>query len=151
MGCYGIGVGRLMAAVIEHNHDDKGIIWPASVAPYQVYLCALYTRTPRWQRRRRSCTTTSGAGIEVLYDDRDESPGVKFNDADLLGMPVRVTVSPRTLEKGSVEMKRRREKESALVGWEEAVAAVSRPRRARHSVAHPHPHPICRAGCIAVI
>ena len=116
MGCYGIGLGRLLAAVVEQNHDDKGIIWPSPIAPYQVYLCPLYREgTQVAEVTERLYAELEEAGIEVLFDDREESPGVKFNDADLLGIPLRITVSPRTLEKTSVELKRRSEKESELV------------------------------------
>ena len=100
MGCYGIGVERLLATVIEANHDEKGIIWPASVAPYQVHLVALNVEdAPVREAAEKLYDDLRAAGVDVLYDDREESPGVKFNDADLLGMPLRVTVSPRTLEK----------------------------------------------------
>ena len=125
MGCYGIGIGRLMAAVIELNHDDKGIIWPASIAPFQVYLCPLYMDNEEVVKQAESLyKTLGGMGVEVLYDDRAESPGVKFNDADLLGIPVRITVSPRSLEKGSVEIKMRSDKKAELVLQCDAVARI---------------------------
>jgi prolyl-tRNA synthetase len=125
MGSYGIGIGRLMAAIIEMNHDDKGIIWPRSIAPYQVYLCSLYTDNTEVIRQADSLyVELEKIGVEVIYDDRAESPGVKFNDADLLGIPVRVTISPRTLEKHSVEVKRRSEKNTVLVEIEQAVATI---------------------------
>jgi prolyl-tRNA synthetase len=115
MGCYGIGLDRLLAAVIEHNHDDKGIIWPMSIAPYQLYLCPLSTESKEVAATAEKLYAELEAqGLEVLYDDRNESAGVKFNDADLLGIPIRVTVSPRTLEKNSVEIKRRSEKKAEL-------------------------------------
>jgi prolyl-tRNA synthetase len=116
MGCYGIGVGRLLAAVIEQNHDDKGIIWPPQIAPYQVYLCGLNIDEPAVaEAAEKLYGDLSQKGYEVLFDDRNESPGVKFNDADLLGMPVRLTVSRRTLKSSSVEVKLRRAKETELV------------------------------------
>ncbi len=119
MGCYGIGVGRLLAAAIEQNHDDKGIIWPLPIAPYHIYLCPLYLENPQVAATAESLYAELEAqGLEVLFDDRNESPGVKFNDADLLGIPIRVTISPRTLEKDSVEIKRRSEKETELVPLE---------------------------------
>jgi len=122
MGCYGIGLGRLLAAAIEQNHDDKGIIWPLPIAPYHIYLCTLYLENPQVAVTAENLyTDLTAQGLEVLLDDRDESPGVKFNDADLLGIPLRVTVSPRTLEKNSVEVKWRSEKESELVPLEEAA------------------------------
>jgi len=126
MGCYGIGVERLLATVIEANHDEKGIIWPASVAPYQAHLVALNVEDAAVREAAEKLyADLRAAGIDVLYDDREESPGVKFNDADLLGMPLRVTVSRRTLEKQSVELKERREKESTLVPMADAVAAIT--------------------------
>ncbi len=116
MGCYGIGLGRLLAAAIEQNHDDKGIIWPLPIAPYHIYLCPLYLENPQVATTAENLYAELEAqGLEVLFDDRKESPGVKFNDADLLGIPIRVTISPRTLEKDSVEIKRRSEKETELV------------------------------------
>jgi prolyl-tRNA synthetase len=116
MGCYGIGLDRLLAAVIEANHDERGIVWPASVAPYAVHLVALNPdRAGVREAAERLYAELGDHGVEVLYDDRDESPGVKFADADLLGMPLRLTVSPRTLEKDSIELKRRTESETALV------------------------------------
>jgi prolyl-tRNA synthetase len=126
MGCYGIGVERLLATVIEANHDEKGIMWPPSVAPYQAHLVVLNVEQAEVREAaERLYGDLLAAGVEVLYDDREESPGVKFNDADLLGMPLRVTISPRTLEKGSVELKRRRETETSLVALEEAVASIA--------------------------
>ena len=123
MGCYGIGVGRLLAATIEQNHDAKGIIFPTPLAPYHVHLVGLNLADPSvvqaadelygllWQR-----------GVETLYDDRpEEAAGVKFNDADLLGMPVRLVVSPRTLREGSVEVKGRREEKATLTPLGEVV------------------------------
>jgi prolyl-tRNA synthetase len=127
MGCYGIGLGRLMAAAVELNHDDKGIIWPLSIAPYQVYLCPLYREdTDVSEIAEKLYSGLENEGIEVLFDDRRESPGVKFNDADLLGIPIRVTVSPRTLEKDSVEIKLRSEKDSTLAPLSEAVTYISK-------------------------
>ncbi len=125
MGCYGIGLGRLLAAAVEHYHDDKGIVWPLPIAPYQVYLCPLYREgTDVSGVAEKLYAELQSAGLEVLFDDREESPGVKFNDADLLGIPLRVTVSPRTLQNNNVEVKWRSEKESALVTIAEAVAKV---------------------------
>jgi len=125
MGCYGIGFGRLLAAAVEQNHDEKGIIWPATIAPFQVYLCPLYREgTKVSEVAEKLYRELEAAGIEVLFDDRNESPGVKFNDADLYGIPLRVTVSPRTLEKNSVELKKRTEKASELVPLDGIVAKM---------------------------
>ncbi len=122
MGCYGIGLGRLLAAAIEQSHDAQGIIWPLAIAPYHIYLCPLYLENPQVATTAEKLYAELEAqGLEVLFDDRNESPGVKFNDADLLGIPIRVTISPRTLEKSSVEIKWRSEKESQLLLLGEAV------------------------------
>jgi len=119
MGCYGIGSGRLLAAVIEYSHDDKGIIWPMSVTPYHVYLCPLYLENPQVATTAEKLYADLEAqGFEVLFDDRKESPGIKFNDADLLGIPIRLTISPRTLETNSVEIKQRSGKKSQLAPLE---------------------------------
>jgi prolyl-tRNA synthetase len=116
MGSYGIGTGRLMQAIIEQNHDERGIVWPASVAPYAVHLVALGVTQPQVQDAgeelyAKLCRT----GVDVLYDDRDESAGVKFNDADLIGIPLRITLSRRTLAEQSVEAKGRTEAASRIV------------------------------------
>ena len=126
MGCYGIGVGRLMAAAIEQNHDEKGIVWPTPIAPYDVSIVALGAdRSPEVaEEAERLYEELTAAGVETLYDDRDESPGVKFNDADLLGMPVRLTVSPRNLKQDAVEMKRRAGGEPELSPRGEVTARV---------------------------
>ncbi len=125
MGCYGIGLGRLLAAAIEQNHDDKGIIWPMPIAPYHIYLCPLYREDSKASEVAENLyAELETEGLEVLFDDREESPGVKFNDADLLGIPIRVTISPRTIEKNSVEIKWRSEKESQLVPIEGVVTRL---------------------------
>ena len=119
MGCYGIGLDRLLAAAIEQNHDAQGIIWPMSIAPYHIYLCPLYVENSKVAATAEKVyADLETQGLEVLFDDRRESPGVKFNDADLLGIPLRVTISPRTLEKDSVEIKKRSEKEAQLLPLE---------------------------------
>ena len=125
MGCYGLGLTRLLAAAIEQHHDDKGIIWPMPIAPYQVYLCPLYREgTKVSETTEKINDELEAAGVEVLFDDRQESPGIKFNDADLLGIPLRITISPRTLDKNSVEVKWRAEKEAKILPIEGIVAVV---------------------------
>ena len=126
MGCYGIGVGRLLAATIEQNHDDKGIIFPAPIAPYMVHLVGL----------NLSDETVSHAseqlykqlwdnGIETLYDDRvDQGPGVKFNDADLIGIPVRVVISPRNLKTNQLEIKERNSEDSQIVPRDTIIDSI---------------------------
>ncbi len=121
MGSYGIGVGRLMACIAEEYNDDYGLLWPITVAPFQVHLVVLkgaeYASNVIYEQ-------LLNAGIEVLYDDRDESPGVKFNDADLIGVPLRVTVGKRSLQNGDVELKRRSETEKQMVPVDGVVEAV---------------------------
>jgi prolyl-tRNA synthetase len=127
MGCYGIGLGRLMAAIVEQSHDDKGISWPLSVAPYQVYLCPLSLDKPAvLPMAERIYQELQKEDIEVLFDDRGDSPGVKFNDADLLGIPLRLTLSPRTLQSQSVEAKWRAEKKAQLLPLEKLAAQVKK-------------------------
>ncbi|MGA2670828.1 MAG: proline--tRNA ligase [Dehalococcoidia bacterium] len=125
MGCYGIGLGRLLAAIVEQSHDDNGIIWPFSVAPYQVYLCPLsLDKSAVLPTAEKIYQELQKEGIEVLFDDRDDSPGVKFNDADLLGIPLRLTLSPRTLQSQSAEAKWRTEKKAQLLPLDNLAARV---------------------------
>ena len=119
MGCYGIGIGRLLASIVEMNHDEDGIIWPPAVAPYQIHLMHIGKGDEVRQRAESLYADLRAQGYEVLYDDRQESPGVKFKEADLLGMPLRLTISQRTLSTDSVEVKRRSEWEKNLVKLEE--------------------------------
>jgi prolyl-tRNA synthetase len=111
MGSYGIGVGRNVACIVEEHHDDKGIVWPAEVAPYAAHLVSIGTaKDPRVlevAERLHSLAAEAGARHEILWDDRDESPGVKFTDAELLGMPWILTVSPRSLAAGGIEVTER--------------------------------------------
>ena len=117
MGSYGIGLGRNMACIVEAHHDDKGIIWPESVAPYPAHLVAIgATKDPAVAEAADGLyQRLADAGVELLYDDRDESPGVKFTDAELLGMPRIVTISPRSLAAGGAEVTVRASGERAVV------------------------------------
>lgn len=103
MGCYGIGVSRTMAAAIEQNHDANGIKWPMAIAPYQVHLVVVGAE--QLPVAEKLSAELSAAGVEILLDDRDERPGVKFKDADLIGIPLRVTVGPKGLAQGEVEVR----------------------------------------------
>ncbi|MBN2056942.1 proline--tRNA ligase [bacterium] len=124
MGCYGIGVGRLLSSVMEARNDRFGPIWPISIAPWQVQICAVELGTPEVAAAAgKLYEGLTGAGLEVLYDDRDERPGSQFADADLLGVPFRFIVSPRNLAKGVVELKRRGG-DSRFMAPEEAAAVV---------------------------
>jgi prolyl-tRNA synthetase len=125
MGSYGIGVGRLMASVIEQSHDEKGIWWPISLAPYPVHLVALTIENGEVRATAEAVLQElTATGIEALYDDRADSAGVKFNDADLLGMPLRLTISPRGLKEDAVELKGRRDAAPERVPRAQVIAAV---------------------------
>ena len=125
MGCYGIGIPRTMAAAIEQNHDDKGIIWPMTIAPYQVVVVPVNSKIEEQMKVAEELyAALQGAGIEVVLDDRDERAGVKFNDADLIGFPLRITIGSRSLKEGKVEIKKRRTGEILLVEREQVVATL---------------------------
>jgi len=125
MGCYGIGVGRTVAAVIEKNHDDDGIVWPISIAPYHVVIVPVSMKDPvQAEAAQKLYNELVAAGIETVLDDRDERPGVKFKDADLIGFPIRVTVGPKSLEKGELEIVIRRTKEVRSLPVDQVLAAI---------------------------
>ena len=126
MGCYGVGIGRTVAAAIEQNHDKDGIIWPRPLAPFEVLLIAVNPEDDRRSAGRRGDLRPAPwrRAIDVLFDDRDERPGVKFKDADLIGIPVRVTVGAKSLADGKVEVSLRRDREKQLVAPGEAVDKV---------------------------
>jgi prolyl-tRNA synthetase len=128
MGSYGIGPARSSASVVEQRHDDKGIIWPLSIAPYHVSLVELPSPDdPRPKEvAERLYQELEDVGVEVLYDDRDERPGVKFNDADLIGIPLRVAVSARNLKNDQIEIKQRTAKDATFVPVDQAVAEIVR-------------------------
>ncbi len=119
MGCYGIGVSRIMGAIAEIFNDEKGIIWPEAVAPHQVHLVSLGSSEKVAETAEKLYNDLISKGVEILYDDRDESAGVKLADSDLIGIPLRLIVSEKTLKAGSVEVKKRNEKEAKLVKMEE--------------------------------
>ncbi len=126
MGSYGIGVERIVAAFIEQHHDERGIVWNPAIAPFHVHLITVgANRHPQVsQLAEELYTELWQAGIETLYDDRDETPGVKFNDADLLGLPLQLILSPRTVDAGTVEVKERRSGARQDVPRAELVPAV---------------------------
>ena len=125
MGCYGIGVGRLAAAICEVHHDDYGPIWPKAIAPYQVHLCAV---RPDNQEVKDIADDLYqkllDKGVEVIYDDRNVSAGIMFSDADLLGVPLRVIVSPRNVKQGVVEMVARDKSFSLTAPIENALQEI---------------------------
>ena len=124
MGSYGIGVGRLMAAVIETHHDEHGIVWPPSLAPFDVYLLVLGDDGAVRAQAETVYTQLQKANLDVLYDDREERAGVKFADADLIGCPARVTVSKRSLKAGGVELKARWAAERSVVSADSLVEQI---------------------------
>jgi prolyl-tRNA synthetase len=132
MGCYGIGITRTVAAAIEQHHDEAGIAWPAPLAPYGAHVVPVNPADAALcETAERLAGALAQAGVDVLLDDRDERPGVKFKDADLIGLPVRLTVGPRALAKGCVELKARREPAASEVPVPEAAgraAALVGPR-----------------------
>jgi prolyl-tRNA synthetase len=127
-----------MASIVEEHHDDYGLIWPITVAPYFVHLVVLHTKAKKLDDDTKKNSTTSdpltiaeglyeqfqNAGIEILFDDRHESPGVKFNDADLIGNPIRITVSQRSIQAGGVEIKRRDQSDKIVIPLEDTVSHV---------------------------
>ena len=131
MGCYGIGVGRILLAAVERFHDDRGIVWPAALAPYSVIVTPIRNEGEMAEVAARLHDELTAAGVDVLLDDRDERPGVKFADADLIGVPLRVTVGDRGLKDGQVELKRRGETDPEMIALDGAAevvrAAVSGP------------------------
>lgn len=125
MGCYGIGVTRTLSAVVEQHHDENGIIWPISVAPYHCIITLINPKDDVQKELAESIyNSLQGMGVEVLLDDRSERPGVKFKDADLIGIPIRITVGKLAGE-GQVEYKLRRDENKTVLSAEEAVAAAS--------------------------
>jgi prolyl-tRNA synthetase len=126
MGSYGIGVGRNVAAVVEVHHDDKGISWPVAVAPYEVVITTLKVDDHATMAAAEGLyERMRAAGLDVLLDDRDERPGVKFNDAELIGIPYRVTVGPRGLADGVVELTVRATGETTTVARDDAASELA--------------------------
>ena len=130
MGCYGIGLGRLMGTVVEALSDDKGIIWPESVAPFSLHLLALGDDEAVKKEAEKIFESLSKAGVEVLFDDRDGiSAGEKFSDADLLGIPYRAVVSARSLKdlsSGGIELKKRMEEKGKIISLDELLKIFSK-------------------------
>lgn len=126
MGCYGIGISRTLQAVIEQSHDADGIIWPWNAAPFQVLICVLDPQLPEaMDLARKLAAAAEAAGAEVLVDDRAERPGVKFKDADLIGIPLRLTIGGKGLKEGIIELKWRAQKDITKVPLAEAEARVA--------------------------
>jgi len=126
-GCYGIGVSRVIAAIIETNNDEKGIIWPREVAPFDIEILSIQGGDGNAGINKLAdqyCTELTGQGFDILVDDRDESAGRKFNDADLIGIPIRIIIGKRNLADGKVEIKFRESGEVVLVAKDQAVQKI---------------------------
>ncbi len=130
MGCYGIGVSRIVAAAIEQNHDDRGIVWPESIAPFTVALCPIqYHKSERTREAvEQLYTELRSAGVDVLLDDRDVRPGVMFADMELIGIPHRIVVGERSLDKGTVEYRHRTAGEAEDLPMDQVMARVLKSR-----------------------
>ncbi len=126
MGCYGIGVSRVMGTIAELFADDKGLVWPEEIAPAQVLIVRVGDNPEVVAASDSLYETLQNSHVEVLYDDRDLRPGEKFADADLLGIPHRVVVSPKTLEQGKIEYKQRTEAESTMLSEDELLKKLAR-------------------------
>lgn len=127
MGCYGIGVTRVVASIVETCHDENGIIWPLQTAPYSVQLIPLNVTDPQvMQVANQLYGQLNDAGIDVLMDDRDQRPGFKFKDADLIGIPLRVTIGGKGLAEGITEVKWRRAQDTLRVPISDTAATVQR-------------------------
>ena len=126
MGCYGIGVGRTMASVVEDSHDDYGPVWPMSIAPYQIHLCALNPdKDGVGAAAEKLYDELNKLGVEVLFDDRGEKAGFMFSEADLIGIPFRAIVSPKSLAQGKVEFKLRTSRDAELLPVEDAAKILA--------------------------
>jgi prolyl-tRNA synthetase len=138
MGSYGIGSGRLLACVAEQHHDEAGLIWPITIAPFAVHLLMLAGKgdPATLATAERIYHQLQAAGIEVLYDDRPESPGVKFKDADLIGIPLRLTVGERSLKAGGVEFKRRDQAEKEIVAIDDLITRIKNEIENLHVAIH---------------
>ena len=125
MGCYGIGVGRTMATIVEQYHDERGVCWPEQIAPYRVVLIAIGKGEEFTAQADALYAQLQEAGIEVLYDDRSQSPGVKFADADLIGIPHRIVLSQKTIDQGGVEYKQRTQADATICSIEDVLARLT--------------------------
>ena len=126
MGCYGIGVGRAMASVIEFSHDDYGPVWPMSIAPWQVQVCAIDPhKAGVGEAAEKLVAELEALGIEVLYDDRGEKAGSMFSDADLLGIPLRLVISPKTIGENETEFRTRACRDSVRFKLDEAAKIIA--------------------------
>jgi prolyl-tRNA synthetase len=125
MGCYGIGVSRIIAAAIEQNYDEKGIVWPMQIAPYLVHIIPVQEKSEKvMMTAKQIYTALLEKGVDVLMDDRAERPGVKFNDADLLGVPYQLVIGEKNLAKGQIELKERKSGAVTVIETDQAVSHI---------------------------
>jgi len=124
MGCYGIGINRIAASAIETMYDKDGIIWPINIAPYEVIIVPAGNTEPVLTAAEKLYNELQTAGVEVLLDDRDERGGVKFKDADLIGIPIRITIGAKSIAEGNAEIKLRREAENKKVALAEVKTNI---------------------------
>ena len=126
MGCYGIGVTRIVGAAIEQNHDQKGIMWPAAIAPFQAVVCPVGAAKSELVKHEAEAIYQEllAAGVDVALDDRDERPGAMFADWELIGVPVRITVGERSLNEGNLELLKRNGMQASLCARQDVVSAV---------------------------
>jgi prolyl-tRNA synthetase len=126
MGCYGIGASRIVAAAIEQNHDEKGIIWPKALAPFEVAVVEVNPK--KKEEISNQCSDIYNLlkenDIEVLWDDREKRPGVKFNDMEVIGTPITVIIGERTLETGEIEIKKRLDEKPQLVSHQDLISTI---------------------------
>ena len=122
MGCYGIGISRLMGVVAEHFSDDKGLVWPDNIAPFKIYMVQIGEVNDEAQKLHDQLTA---AGHSVLWDDRDARPGEKFADSELMGIPHRIVISPKLVEQGKIEYKSRKDSDSDLLTIDELLAKLN--------------------------
>jgi prolyl-tRNA synthetase len=127
LGSYSLNIERLMASIAGSHHDEHGLIWPISISPYSVHLITLAWKNKDNEASSMADTvyqSLSDAKIDCLYDDREESPGVKFNDADLIGIPIRLTISDKSIKKGGIEYKRRDQQERSIISTENIFPVI---------------------------
>jgi len=133
MGCYGLGIGRTVAAAVEQGHDDDGILWPIPIAPFEVVVTSIGKDEAVMQTATRIYEELLAAGIDAFFDDRDERPGVKFKDADLIGFPLRIAVGAKSLANGQIEWSWRKDRAKQLGAPEEVVRTVVESVNARRA------------------
>ena len=134
MGCYGLGIGRTVAAAVEQSHDDDGVIWPMPIAPFEVVVTQVGREDNVRQTAEDAYQTLIAAGIDAILDDRDERPGVKFKDADLIGFPLRIAVGAKSLANGNIEWSWRKDRAKQLGAPADVIGRViDEVRRARLS------------------